>query len=202
MSLFLIILTAIGAAIFLIAFILIVVASFRHHTVTGFISLIPGINLVVLPTVLSKTGKAFPASIAGLGIALLAWYSGGNHYIDSYLKNKPIIEEVNNTETVLEKPRTESNPEDQLTVSHKTKQSPLPSKPLYYLVYTTIEYKQLGELLNKHIRIELIDGRQLEGKTTKVTAHSLLLETYDNNKTQVVKILSKHIRKIEKLIKK
>ncbi len=190
MSLLLFILAAIGGFIFLIAYIILVVASFRHHTVTGLISLIPGINLVVLPTILGKTGKAFPASVFGLALALVAWYAGGHHYLQDYQQNSlAITQEANVSESSI-------SPKN---VVRKTKELPLPSKPLYYIVYTKVDNDELGNLINQYIRVKLVDDRELEGRNIETTATSLLLKTHNNNKDQVVKISLKHILTIEKL---
>ncbi len=212
MSLLLFILTAIGLLIFLFAYLTLVIASFKHHTVTGLISLIPGINLVVLPTILAKTGKAFPISILGIGIALIAWYTGGSQYFDNYFKPvaPPIEQSAINKAGIKKTASHEANkaniakstPHQTPSVTHKTKEFPLPSKPLYYIVYTPVNMSELDKLIDQHIRIKLIDDRELEGKNIKTTETSLLLETYTNHTTQVIQISPKHIKTLEKLEKK
>ena len=185
MSLLLIILAAIGLFIFLISYLKLVVASFKHHPVTGLISLIPGVNLVVLPTILGKTGKTFPASVFGLVLAIIAWYAGGNQYLDNR-KNVPL---ANITEV--------ANP-----VASRFKEQPLPSKPLYYIVYTAVNTSELESLKNKHIRISLVDDRILEGKNLEANTSSLLLETFKDDTRKVIKVSPKHIIKLEKLERK
>ncbi|MEE9304047.1 MAG: hypothetical protein V3U84_09685 [Thiotrichaceae bacterium] len=196
MSLLLFILAAIGGFIFLVAYLIIVIASFKHHTVTGLISLIPGINLVVLPTILGKTGKAFPTSVFALGLALVTWYAGGHRYLQNYLYSNPAASiQTDITETSVNPINNNLN----LAAAHKTKELPLPSKPLYYIVYTKVDSDQLGDLINKHIRITLVDDREFEGKNIEITTTSLLLETHDNNENHMVKIPLKHIVSVEKL---
>ncbi|MEE9351976.1 MAG: hypothetical protein V3U78_06915 [Thiotrichaceae bacterium] len=206
MSLLLFILTVIGLLTFLFAYLTLVIASFKHHTVTGLISLIPGINLVVLPTILGKTGKAFPVSILGIGIALIAWYAGGHQYFDNYFKPSTSLVEQSVTkinETASDEANSiDAKPHQAPPITHKTKELPLPSKPLYYLVYTKVNISELNKLTDQHIRIKLIDDRELEGKNIKTTETSLLLETYTNDTTQVIQISPKHIKVLEKLEKK
>ncbi len=211
MSLILFSIASIGAVIFIVAFFRIVIASFRHHMVTGFISLIPGINLVVLPTVLNKTGKAFPLSILGLGIALVAWYAGGSQFVDDYLQKKTLSTETVKTSEVSVGAEVATDDNSAVTrekiatatvESHKTKEIALPPKPLYYIFYKSVEYSELAQLANEHIRITLVDGRIFEGKNVQTSPESLLLDVFRDGQSQVIKIMSKHIERIEKLARR
>ena len=197
MTLTLFILAAIGLFIFVIAYLRIIIASFRHHTVTGLISMIPGINLAVLPTVWAKISKAFPMSVLGLAMTLGGWYMGGNLYLD---KNQiSLISEPQNTTSPTQFPVVPKS--KAIPIKHKTKEQPLPQKPLYYIRFKKVAISQLDSLLNQYIRIQLIDDRKLEGKSIKSSSTSLLIETYSNGSKQVVKVSSKHIRTLEKLVR-
>ena len=197
MTLTLFILAAIGLFIFVIAYLRIIIASFRHHTVTGLISMIPGINLAVLPTVWAKISKAFPMSVLGLAMTLGGWYMGGNLYLD---KNQiSLISEPQNTTSPTQFPVVPKS--KAIPIKHKTKEQPLPQKPLYYIRFKKVAISQLDSLLNQYIRIQLIDDRELEGKSIKSSSTSLLIETYSNGSKQVVKVSSKHIRTLEKLVR-
>jgi len=196
MTLTLFIVAAIGLFIFLIAYLRIIIASFRHHTVTGLISVIPGINLAVLPTVWAKISKAFPLSILGLAMTFGGWYTGGNLYLD---KNQiTLLTKTSNTQA-------EQSPvvhnKKMVPVKHKTKEQPLPQKPLYYIRFKKVAISQLDSLLNQHIRIQLIDDRELEGKNIKSSVTTLLIETYNKGNKQVIKVPSKHIKSLEKLVR-
>lgn len=199
MTLTLFILAAIGLFVFVIAYLRIIIASFRHHTVTGLISMIPGINLAVLPTVWVKINKAFPMSVLGLAMTLGGWYMGGNLYLD---KNQiSLISKPQNTQTTspTQFPVVQKN--KATPIKHKTKEQPLPQKPLYYIRFKKVAISQLDSLLNQYIRIQLIDDRELEGKNIKSSSTTLLIETYSNGSKQVVKVSSKHIRTLEKLVR-
>ena len=199
MTLTLFIVAVVGLFIFVIAYLRIIIASFRHHTVTGLISMIPGINLAVLPTVWAKINKAFPMSVLGLAITLGGWYMGGNLYLDknqNSLFNKP-----KNTQTASPTQSSLVQKSKAMPTEHKTKEQPLPQKPLYYIRFKKIAISQLDSLLDQYIRIQLVDDREIEGKNIKSSSTELLIETYSNGSKQVVKVPSKHIRTLEKLVR-
>jgi hypothetical protein len=194
MTLFLFITAIIGLLIFFISYLRIVLSSFQHHTVTGFISIFPGINLTVLPTVWGQMSNAFLLSIVGLGVSLGAWYGGGNQHL--------ILNPITSVEqpTVNQPVNSSTKEIVNLPIIHKTKETALPQKPLYYVVFKQVEVNALGSLVNQYIRVKLIDDRVLEGRNIKVNDSSLLLETYDKGNIQLVKIAAKHIKTLEKLV--
>ncbi len=192
MSLYLFIAAAIGFTIFILAYLAIVIASFRHHTVTGLIALIPAINLAVLPTIWQKTSKAFPLGILGLGLALATWYSGGYQYFHSLQTGKPVIASEPSTTA------PEKQPAEQVT-TRNVEEVPLPDKPLYYLVYQKVESNDLASLVGQQVRVTLIDGQQLEGKNIKTSNQSVFIESSDQGNTQTLKVALQHIQTLEKL---
>lgn len=194
MSLPLFIVSAIGLLIFLIAYLMIVIASFRHHPVTGLISLIPGINLVVLPSIWAQTGKAFGISFVGLMIALAGWYTGGHQFPNEY----KIATETAPQDTVIHT----KQPETLKASPRKIKESPLPQKPLYYLVYENAATNQLQNLTQQLLRITLTDDRIVEGKSLKANDATLLLETRQGSQIHVVEVNVQHIKTVEKLVSK
>ena len=196
MTLTLFIVAATGLAIFLIAYLRIVIASFRHHAVTGLISIVPGINLAVLPTVWAKMSKVFSLSVLGLAMALGGWYAGGNQYLDN--RQMKLFTKSPNTQ-VAQSPVVKNS--EALQIKHKTKELPLPQKPLYYIRFQKVAISQLDSLLNQYIRIKLIDDRELEGKNIESSSSVLLIETFQNGNRQVVKVSSKHIKTLEKLVR-
>lgn len=188
MSFYLFIAAAIGLSLFIIAYLVIVLASFRHHPVTGLIALLPGLNLAVLPSVWRKTGKAFLLSIFGLGLSLLAWYSGGNQYLQS---------RTTLNETIV--PQASPSPANSDTPSTSLKQVSLPEKPLYYLVYQEVERSKLTQLAGQQVRLTLIDGQRIEGKQTKSSDQAIFIETSTHGERQTLKVALQHIQHVEML---
>ena len=192
MSFYLFIAATIGLTLFILTYFLIVAASFRHHPVTGLIALLPGINLTVLPTIWSKSGKTFLIGLLGLGTALITWYSGGNRYFqEQRVTGTPSISELSPAHE--KKPAAAALPQN-------FKETPLPEKPLYYLVYHKVDNTKLTSLVGQQVRLTLTNGQQMEGKGIKASRQALMLETTERGNTQVLKISPQHIQTLEKLI--
>ncbi len=196
MTLTLFIVAVTGLAIFIIAYLRIIIASFRHHAVTGLISIVPGINLAVLPTVWAHMSKVFSLSVLGLAMTLGGWYAGGNQYLDN--RKMKLSTKSANTQ-VAQSPVVKQS--ELLPVKHKIKELPLPQKPLYYIRFQKVPISKLDSLLNQYIRIKLIDDRELEGKNIESSSSTLLIETFNNDNRQVVKVSMTHIKTLEKLVR-
>lgn len=194
MKLFLFIAAIISLVVFFISYFRIVISAFRHHTVTGLISIFPGINLTVLPTVWGKMSSSFMLSIVSLGVSVGAWYAGGNQHL--MINSSIHANKVSSTQSVNSDNKTGID----TSLLHKMKKVALPQEPLYYIVFKQVEVNNLGSLINEHIRVKLVDDRELEGKNIKTSDNSLFLETYNSGNIQLVKIASKHIKTLEKLV--
>lgn len=73
----------IGVVLFILGFLIVVWAGFKHHIATGFIALIPLLNFIILPSVWHRAYIGFYLSIIGALITLGAWYGGGEQYMSS-----------------------------------------------------------------------------------------------------------------------
>ncbi len=203
----------IGVAIFILAYLIIAFASFRHHFITGLVSLVPVANLIILPTVWHKTAKIFIASIISISLASAAWFSGANQHIAQLAQNftgqKSHIIKTNYQANSTHSNQTEPTqvishtPTDLKKVSlfNHYKQPPLPNKALYYLLFKQVNRQDWEYLKDSLIRITFEDETQVEGRVSKILPDRLVIKFHQNQKTQIFETSTNRIIQVEKLIK-
>lgn len=190
----------IGLFIFLINYGRIIFASFKHHFVTGLISLFPGINIVVLPTIWGRTGNAFMISIFGLALAVGGWILGGKKHINQLLN--PSTATAVSTIAATESPTTNSPAAVSAPItasSSNFKQLALPPKALYQLSYQTIDLQQTPVSINQQLRVTLKDGSVFEGRLIEPINQSILINHRPTLPTMNINI--QDVRKVEQLTK-
>jgi hypothetical protein len=74
-------LVIVGVLLFVIGWLVVVVTSFQRHPVTGLVALIPGLNLVTLPSIWHRVSGWVIASFAGTLLAIGAWFMGGQEQL-------------------------------------------------------------------------------------------------------------------------
>ncbi|HHL18360.1 MAG TPA: hypothetical protein ENJ33_01345 [Thiothrix sp.] len=177
MKLALTILAALSTLLFIVLYGKIIFTSFKHHVITGFISLAPGLNLIILPSIWDKIGRIFIISTISLGVALSTWYASGY----SYLKQNNLFpgqqqvtqqtSQVEQTEQAAEEPKNTN-------LSDDIEEIGLRPKPLHYLVFVDTVKEKYSELSNNDLRITLADNSIIEGRSTGTTAESISIEKY------------------------
>lgn len=176
MELALTILAALSSLLFIVLYGKIIFTSFKHHVIIGLISLVPGLNLVILPSVWDKVGRAFIMSIVSLGVAFTTWHFNGY----SYLQKSNILPRQQTTQTNAtqeEQPTKQEVIEDVL--SDDIEEISLPQKPIHYIVFVDAAKDKYSGLSNDDLRITLTDNRIIEGKSTKATAEFISIEQYN-----------------------
>jgi len=205
MALALSIVAIISIVIFLFAYLSVAIASFRHHFITGLIALIPGINVVVLPTIWHKAGKNVISGGLALGIGLIAWQSGANSFINDKIKvalnSEQTADSAHNPFNVEDIEKSQSSTPKEKNKSVKTRQVGLPQHPLYQLVFEDISIQDIGTLKNPFLRITRIDETTIEGRTPKISSSSLFIERHSNGSTFQYEVPFKHIKKLEKMVR-
>lgn len=78
MELVLTIIAGLGGLLFLIGYLGFVVSGFRHHFVTGVISVLPVLNIVTVPALWGKASKKLMISILGVVIVVASWFFGAD----------------------------------------------------------------------------------------------------------------------------
>ncbi len=67
-----------GILLFVIGWLVVVANGFQRHPVVGLLSLIPGVNLLVLPSLWYRVSGWVITGFVGVLLALGAWFSGAN----------------------------------------------------------------------------------------------------------------------------
>jgi hypothetical protein len=197
MKLALTILAALSTLLFIVFYGKIILTSFKHHVITGFISLVPGLNLVILPSIWDKIGRAFVISTISLGVALSTWYASGYSYLkQNNLFPRQQVTQVEQTEQATEEIKNAS-------LSNDIEEIGLRSKPLHYLVFVDTAKEKYSELSNNDLRITLADNSIVEGRSASATAESISIEKYNQQEgkgiSQVQTIKTSNIKRLQTL---
>lgn len=201
----------IGFSLLLIGYLLIVIASFRHHFITGIIGMIPVLNLLVIPSTWHRASVGFILGTVGLIIASGTWFAGGDRFVKQQLSLSGEAAVLSNNASEATETKVEATPlinvkeddeatsqqEDHLQMRKKGVIVPLPEKPLYRLVYETIEKDDLNRLLGDYIRITNKQHAQYEGKLTSLNEQQLVLLVDGNDLT----LKQEDINLVEKIVK-
>ena len=71
----------VGLLLFFCGYLYMAYTGFKRHPVTGFMALVPVVNLLVLPTVWREAKSAIYASLLGAGLIVGAWYTGADQQL-------------------------------------------------------------------------------------------------------------------------
>ena len=67
---------ALGVLLIVLAWLMVTIAGFRHHLVTGIVAMIPVINLLILPTIWHRARGWFFTGLVGVILTAGAWIGG------------------------------------------------------------------------------------------------------------------------------
>lgn len=181
---------ALGVFLCVISWLMVTVAGFRHHAITGFVSAIPVLNLLVLPTIWHRAYIWFFTGIIGVILLAGSWIGGFDKHSYSVAKDlgidvsilgiKPPKNDLINQSLNLPDPSKDNstivlNNEDAQPVMPATAKE-LPSNALYRMQFQTIEVAQANQYLNQYIRIVRKDRKRMEGKLQNVSNYALKIE--------------------------
>lgn len=66
-----------GVLLFVISWLVVIAAGFKNHPVTGVVALIPGLNLLILPSIWYRVGAWVITGFVGFLLTVGAWFLGG-----------------------------------------------------------------------------------------------------------------------------
>lgn len=66
-----------GVLLFVISWLIVIAAGFKNHPVTGIVALIPGLNLLILPSIWYRVDAWVITGFVGLLLTVGAWFLGG-----------------------------------------------------------------------------------------------------------------------------
>lgn len=70
-----------GLLLFVIAWLFVVVSGFQRHPVTGLVALVPGLNVLALPSLWHKVSGWVITGFIGVLLALVAWFAGASTHV-------------------------------------------------------------------------------------------------------------------------
>jgi hypothetical protein len=73
-----------GAFLFILSWIMVIVFGFKHHPVTGIVAFVPGLNVLILPTIWHRVSGWVITGFVGLCIAAAAWGLGALDQISKH----------------------------------------------------------------------------------------------------------------------
>lgn len=209
------IVTLVGLGLVIIGYLLVVLAGFRHHFVTGLIAMVPLVNLVVIPSTWHKAGFGFIMAFIGLLLAFGGWFGGGDRYIDEKLSvvSNGSSTTINSSGTINAEGQpspdqaTENKPEQETAEEQVAETStdskpegniiPLPKQPLYHLSYQQVSLDELNGLQGEYIRITDTQKHRIEGKLIQYQDQQLQISQQQEMHT----LMQTDIALVEKIVK-
>ena len=197
MQLALTILAGLGALIFVICFLGYVISGFRHHFVTGLISMLPVLNIVTLPSLWDKSSKKFLTGLIGLIIASGAWFMGGDKGVQNFIsRGNTTTEEV----VISTNPQITSNGTKSTTISptktiaknlvtyDEEDMFALPSKALYVMGFDIVPINQISNLKGRIVQITKNNNELVEGRVKSIAPGSVIVEGLLENELPIASI--------------
>ena len=209
-----------GGLLFIYSFIKYAITGFRYHPVTGFLALIPVLNIITLPTLMDgKTIRLIIFGLFGLLLAIAAWFLGADKSLYkhiSQLRGQPVSISSesragsNEQKTMMPNANAatsagQNNPsieEPNTLIAPKPIQlMNLPKQALYNMQFIDAPVEQLSTLKGRIVRIVTRENSMIEGRLEKVSSSSIFItKTGDGN--IAYEMLVSNIKLIKVLIKR
>lgn len=178
----------IGILLFVASWLRVIFAGFGHHFVTGIVSAIPVINLLILPGIWHKVYGWVFTGIIGLLVAVGSWYAGAEEHVYRYAQETGISLPgsvtkgmSDNTASGQDSDTTQNGiADDDTPAAPLAPGQVLPKKALYKMTYQKISSSTLGEYIGHYARITRTDRKTFEGKVMGVTDKGILVERRTN----------------------
>jgi len=200
MQLALTILAGLGALIFIFCFIGYVLSGFKHHFVTGLISMLPVLNVVTLPSLWDKNSRKFLTGLVALVITSGAWFMGADNGFQNLVSRgnfstteEVIVSSSSNSNTAIS--TTSSN--SQQTNNPITKTSfnydeedmfALPSKALYVMGFDIVPINQISSLKGRIVQITKNNNELIEGRVKSIAPGSVIVDGALENELPIASI--------------
>lgn len=218
-----------GVLLFVLGWLRVVVVGFQRHPLTGLLALVPGVNLLTLPSLWHRIAAWVISGLVGVALAAGAWFAGAGDVLARYLPaNNPAVAATSNAapnsapvtpvpqpavvETValdLKQPVAASAPAVAApapaavpVVAPVVPQitQDLPKAALYRVTFSELAVDKLPEQVGQYVRITQTDGRSREGKLLSSAGGSLELEERQANNTLTRTLQLNDIRSAARLI--
>jgi len=198
MELALTIVAALGALLFIIGYLAFVLAGFRHHFVTGIISVFPVLNIVTIPALWHKVGKKVILSFIGAAIVAGSWFMGADKGINNLVA---MLKGDAPQETVIASSSSQSTGTQSTSISNTVKIAPadsgemaspylakqrqldesrmqgLPPRALYRMSFDDVPVNQIKSLKGRVIQLITNDHELFEGRVNSVSNSSVIIQS-------------------------
>ena len=206
MELAVLIAAVVGIVLFAISYLKFAYEGFRYHVITGFLALIPVLNLIALPTLWDRTFRMLIVGIIGLAIAAGSWFLGADKTFWSYWNrsNQQVASPVINPGSATNRtaPATGTAPASAATQENdNTYSSLLPSKALYRLDFEAASPDQIKAFVGRIVRITNSDHEVTIGRIQSVTSASVFIERAGSAQIAYEMVLS-NIKTVEVMVKR
>ena len=184
----------IGLLLFVLSWLRVVFAGFRHHFVTGIVSIVPVLNLLILPSLWHRVYSWVLAGIVGLLVAIGSWYAGADKHVYRYTHNTGINVPISQNGTGTEGLNLNQNGSTQnITASDTQAAAPpsgkvLPKTALYSMSYQETDSTSLGQYIGHYVRLTRVDRKRIEGKVIGADNKGVVIQRRSNSNTIEQKI--------------
>ena len=178
MEIGLVALAGIGLLLFLYSFLAYIIAGFKHHPVTGLISMLPVLNIVTLPSLWHLVGRKLIIGFVGLLIAGGSWVIGAEQGINN------LIAKVQGKPTEIST-ITSAEKATQAQLLSESNMQGLPGKALYRIDFEPVKPTLLVTLQGKTIQIVTKNHEQFEGRLLKIINTQVILESASNSEIKI-----------------
>ena len=178
MEIGLVALAGIGLLLFLYSFLAYILAGFKHHPVTGLISMLPVLNIVTLPSLWHLVGRKLIIGFVGLLIAGGSWVIGAEQGINN------LIAKVQGKPTEIST-ITSAEKATQAQLLSESSMQGLPGEALYRMTFEPVKPTLLVTLEGKTIQIVTKNHEQFEGRLLKIINTQVILESASNSEIKI-----------------
>ncbi len=173
----------IGMLLFVASWLRVVFAGFKHHFMTGIVSAVPVVNLLILPGIWHKVYGWVLTGIIGLLAAVGSWYAGADKHVYRYahetginLPGSPVAEGLLNEKRENIPPAQDTAADDDKPAAPLAPGQVLPKKALYKITYQKVDGNTLGDYIGQYVRITRTDRKTFEGKVVGLANKGILIE--------------------------
>lgn len=200
MELVVLTITAIGIFLFSISYFKFAYEGFRHHIVTGFLALIPVVNLIALPTLWDRTRGMLMIGLVGLIAAVIAWFAGADKALEAVRsdRNTPLSanQTLSSTSGIATAGKTDLSGEPRETLL-----TMLPGKALYRLDFESASPNQIRNFAGRIVRITTNDHVVTDGRIQNFTPSSVFIEQPGDGNIAYEMMLS-NIKSVHVMVKR
>jgi hypothetical protein len=206
-----------GGLFFIFSYLKFALTGFRYHPVTGFLALIPVVNLITLPTLLDgKLMRVILFGIFGLILAVGAWFLGADKTLQrhiSTLRGQPVLVSTteqkkaseNSSATSSVNKESEQGGDKTLAepsvVPHPVYMENLPKQALYSMAFVEAPIEQINTLKGRIVHITTLKNSTVEGRVQNTTTASVFIRRQGSENIAYEMLIS-NIKQLKVLVKR